>query len=64
MILDNENKNLKIHEWITKYTKAGKLNLVTGYFTIGGLNFLDKRINDKIHQFRVVSKEFWRTQNR
>ncbi len=39
MILDNKNKNLKVHEWIVKYTKAGKLNLVTGYFTIGAIAY-------------------------
>ncbi len=36
MILDNKNTNLKVHEWIAKYTKEGKFSLVTGYFTIGG----------------------------
>jgi|GEM_PF-4930420 len=34
MILDNENKNLKVHEWIAKYTEAGTVDIVTGYFTI------------------------------
>ena len=28
MILDN--KNLKVHEWIAKYTKEGKFSLVPG----------------------------------
>ncbi len=31
MILDNENKELKVHEWISKYTEEGKFDLVTGY---------------------------------
>jgi len=31
------NKNLKIHEWIMKYTEEGKFSLVTGHFTIGTL---------------------------
>ena len=39
MILDNENENLKVHEWITKYTQSGKLSIVTGYFTVGALAF-------------------------
>jgi hypothetical protein len=39
MILDNKNTNLKVHEWIAKYTKEGKFNLVTGYFTIGALAY-------------------------
>ncbi len=25
MILDNENDNLKVHEWTIKYTQTGKL---------------------------------------
>ncbi len=54
MILDNENKELKVHEWITKYTEEGKFDLVTGYFTIGALAFLSKHINNKISNFRLV----------
>jgi len=54
MILDNENENLKVHEWIRKYTEEGKLDIVTGYFTIGALEYLSKSINDNIEQFRLV----------
>lgn len=54
MILDNENQNLKVHEWISKYTEEGKLDIVTGYFTIGALAFLSKSVNDNIEQFRLV----------
>jgi len=54
MILDNENKELKVHEWITKYTEEGKFDLVTGYFTIGALAFLSNQINKKISDFRLV----------
>jgi hypothetical protein len=42
MILDNENKNLKVHEWISSYTEEGKFDIVTGYFTIGALAWLSK----------------------
>jgi superfamily II DNA or RNA helicase len=54
MILDNENENLKVHEWITSYTEQGKLDIVTGYFTIGAIAWLSKEINDKISEFRLV----------
>lgn len=54
MILDNENDNLKVHEWISSYTEKGKLNIVTGYFTIGALAWLSKEINDKISEFRLI----------
>jgi superfamily II DNA or RNA helicase len=54
MILDNENDNLKVHEWLEKYTEEGKLDIVTGYFTIGALAYLSRIVNDKIEQFRLV----------
>lgn len=54
MILDNENENLKVHEWISDYTEQGKLDIVTGYFTIGALAWLSKTLNDKISNYRLV----------
>lgn len=54
MILDNENDNLKVHEWITRYTEEGTLDIVTGYFTIGALAYLSKGLNQKISSFRMV----------
>ncbi|KAB1062109.1 helicase-related protein [Salibacter halophilus] len=54
MILDNENENLKVHEWISKYTEEGKLDIVTGYFTIGALAYLSKTVNNKVEQYRLV----------
>lgn len=29
MILDNENNNLKVHEWLAKYNEEGNLYIVT-----------------------------------
>ena len=54
MILDNENENLKVHEWITKYTQNGVLSIVTGYFTIGALAYLSKATKDKIDQYKFI----------
>lgn len=54
MILDNENENKKVHEWISQYTEAGKLDIVTGYFTIGALAFLSRQVNEKISDLRLV----------
>lgn len=54
MILDNENENLKVYEWLNKYTEEGKLDIVTGYFTVGALAYLSKSANAKIDQFRLV----------
>lgn len=54
MILDNQNDNPKVHEWITRYTESGELDVVTGYFTIGALAWLSKEVNQKIQNFRMV----------
>ncbi len=54
MLLDNENENLKVHDWISKYTEKGKLNIVTGYFTVGALAYLSQQVNDKITKFNFI----------
>lgn len=54
MLIDNENKNYKVHEWIAKYTETGQLDIVTGYFTVGALAYLSKTTNEKIEHFRFV----------
>lgn len=54
MILDNENNNKKVHEWISEYTEEGTFDIVTGYFTIGALAWLSKEVNEKISYFRMV----------
>ncbi len=54
MILDNENNKLKVHEWITKNTESGKLDVVTGYFTIGALAYLSAVTNHKIGFYRFI----------
>jgi hypothetical protein len=42
MIIDNENQQLRVNEWIIKYNAPGSLDVVTGYFTIGALAYLSK----------------------
>ncbi len=54
MLLDNENENLKVHEWLNQYTEKGKLDIVTGYFTVGALAYLAKQTNDKIDNFNFI----------
>jgi hypothetical protein len=54
MLIDNENNNYKVHEWIAQYTETGKLDIVTGYFTVGALAYLSKTTNEKIEHFRFV----------
>ena len=54
MILDNKNENQKVYEWLREYTESGKMDIVTGYFTIGALAYLSRQINKKIKNFRMV----------
>jgi hypothetical protein len=54
MILDNENDNPKVHEWITKYTQSGKLSVVTGYFTVGALAYLSKNTKERINEYKFI----------
>lgn len=54
MIIDNENENLKVHEWISKYTQTGKLSIVTGYFTVGALAYLSLETKDKIDEYKFI----------
>lgn len=54
MILDNENGERKVHEWIRRYTHEGHLSVVTGYFTIGALAYLSRETNHKIEKYRFI----------
>jgi len=54
LILDNENNNKKVYEWLRDYTNEGTLDIVTGYFTIGALGYLSKYTNDKIKKYRFI----------
>lgn len=54
MIIDNKNENQKVYEWRREYTESGKMDVVTGYFTVGALAYLSRQINDKIKEFRMV----------
>ena len=54
MILDNENQELKVHEWITQYTEEVKIDIVSGYFTIGALVYMSQQVIDKIKEFKMT----------
>jgi ERCC4-related helicase len=54
MILDNLNSNPKVYEWIEQNTSAGNLDIVTGYFTIGALNFISETTNSKVEKYRFI----------
>lgn len=57
MIIDNEKNNpsqLKLHEWISQFSTTGKMDVVTGYFTVGALAWLSKTVNDKVSEYRFI----------
>jgi hypothetical protein len=56
MILDNENQNLKVYEWIKQYTEEGAIDIVTGYFTVGALAYLSQQVNQKITKYNAPYK--------
>ncbi len=62
MLIDNENKNKKVHEWLSDYAEDGTLDIVTGYFTVGALGFLSQITNDKIKKYRFVLGDIVSTQ--
>jgi SNF2 family DNA or RNA helicase len=54
MLLDNENNNLKVHEWITQYTQSGEMSIVTGYFTVSALAFLSRKTKDAVSAYKFI----------
>ncbi len=57
MILDNQNNERKVHEWIEKLVKTGDIDCVTGYFTVGALAYLSAQVNERIKKIRVIIGE-------
>ena len=55
MLLDNENEDLKVHEWITEYTEEGKMDIVTGYFTIVEKNKLIELLDRAKEKSNTIS---------
>ncbi|GHV13056.1 helicase [Fibrobacterales bacterium] len=64
MLLDNENQNLKIHEWIAKYTQTGQMSVVTGYFTVGALTYLAEKTQDKINAYKFILGDIVNVENK
>jgi hypothetical protein len=59
MLYDNEKRI--VHDWITRYTREGNLDVVTGYFSVGALSFLADHLNIKTGKFRFILQEgFWK----
>jgi|GEM_PF-6892902 len=56
MILDNENSNLKVHEWIAKYTQAGSQKAVEALKTTENPSEKYKPENFDLITWFVVNK--------
>jgi ERCC4-related helicase len=54
MLLDNANSNPRVYEWLSKYTKDGEMDIVTGYFTVGTLAWLSQKTNKIISKYRFI----------
>jgi hypothetical protein len=54
VILDNESKERSAGQWLADWTKCGKLDVVTGYFSVGGLAFLHDTVNDQVKHYRFI----------
>jgi len=58
MLLDNktqskENQYYKVFDFIKNYTESGKLNIVTGFFSVNALSLMLDRMN-QANRFRLV----------
>ncbi|MDR2694549.1 MAG: phospholipase D-like domain-containing protein, partial [Chitinispirillales bacterium] len=53
MLLDNSDGK-KVVEWLEKYVETGEMDIVTGYFTVGALEWLGEKFSEKINLFRLV----------
>ncbi|GBU20505.1 helicase [Fibrobacteres bacterium R8-0-B4] len=57
MLLDNTKDGTTdktVAGWLSTHAEAGDMDIVTGYFTIGALSWLNEHINRKIDQFRII----------
>ena len=54
MLYDNSTPATSVHTWLLEQTKTGKLDVTSGYFTVGILSFISRHLNEKIDAFRFV----------
>ncbi|HMZ61792.1 MAG TPA: phospholipase D-like domain-containing protein, partial [Leptospiraceae bacterium] len=64
MLLDNKTENTeKVYEKIQELNAAGSFFSVTGYFSAGGLNFLNNTLNSAISEFQFILGELTSLEN-
>lgn len=54
MLYDNSSPDKSVAKWILDQTKTGNLDVTSGYFTVGILSFINRKLNQKIERFRFV----------
>jgi hypothetical protein len=54
MLYDNSTREKWVATWILEQTKTGRLDVTSGYFTVGILSFISRELNQKIENFRFV----------
>lgn len=54
MLYDNSSPEKSVATWISEQTQSGKLDVTSGYFTVGILAYLSRELNEKITSFRFI----------
>jgi hypothetical protein len=54
MLLDNSKDSTTVFRWLEDHIDNGDMDIVTGYFTIGALQWLSENFNSKIDKFRFI----------
>ncbi|MEX1048036.1 MAG: SNF2-related protein [Akkermansiaceae bacterium] len=54
MLYDNSTPEKSVASWILEQTKTGKLDVTSGYFTVGILALISRELNQKIENYRFV----------
>ncbi len=57
MLLDNTKDGAEdktVAGWLLRYVEAGDMDILTGYFTVGALSWLNERMRGKIERFRLI----------
>ena len=54
MLYDNSTTEKSVASWILEQTKTGRLDVTSGYFTVGILAMISRKLNEKIDAYRFV----------
>ena len=54
MLYDNSTPEKSVASWILEQTKTGRLDVTSGYFTVGILAMISRKLNEKIEAYRFV----------